>query len=275
MTSFQASILALIQGVSEFLPISSSAHLILIPRLLGWEDQGLAFDVVVHLGTLTAVIYYYRQDIAQILQAWFAQFTLYRHTPQPIMCPKSKENAQLGNYILLATIPTGLVGLFGKDFIEAHLRTPLIIAGATAFFALLLALADWRSKYAQDKKALTYQAALLIGMSQVFALIPGTSRSGVTITAALLLGYSAKNAARFSFLLSIPIISLSGLLTLKSLIHTATPVEYLPLLIGFTLSASSAYLCIKFFIKSLAKISLLPYVLYRLILALLLLYLFV
>lgn len=257
--------LALIQGLTEFLPVSSSAHLILVPRLLAWPDQGLAFDVAVHLGTLIAVVAYFRRDIIVLFLAWLTSIT------QRVMSPE----ARLAWGVILGTIPAGLVGLAFKDVIETHLRSPLVIAATTIIFGLLLWLADKRSRLERSEYTLNWQDFLVIGGAQAMALIPGTSRSGITITAALLLGLTREAAARFSFLLSIPIIVLSGLGVTKDLITSTNPVDWTTLGLGTFLAALSAFVCIHFFLAFINKVGMTPFVIYRLLLGALLVWVFI
>lgn len=256
--------LALIQGLTEFLPVSSSAHLILVPRLLEWPDQGLAFDVAVHLGTLIAVVAYFRHDIVTLFLAWTASITRRRMTPE----------ARLAWGVLLGTIPAGLVGLAFKDVIEVHLRSPLVIAATTIVFGLLLWLADRRGRLVRDEYSLGWQDFLVIGGAQALALIPGTSRSGITITAALLLGLTREAAARYSFLLSIPIIVLSGLSVTKDLLESNAAVDWTTLLLGTAIAAVSAFFCIHYFLAFINRMGMTPFVIYRLLLGVLLLWVF-
>ncbi|HEY7774431.1 MAG TPA: undecaprenyl-diphosphate phosphatase [Marinagarivorans sp.] len=261
MDIIQIIALALIQGITEFLPISSSGHLILSSQVLGWPDQGLAFDVAVHLGTLIAVVAYFRKDIGLLLQAWFGQFT----------GRQSDDNTRLAWFIIAATIPAGVIGLLLKDFIEINLRSILVIAATTIIFGLLLWFADTKNKGAKRLVELTLAGALIIGLAQALALIPGTSRSGITMTAALLLGFAREDSARFSFLLSIPIIVLSaGLLSLDLL--SATSVDWQALIIGILVSSISAYACIYFFLAFINRLGMLPFVVYRLVLGCFLLF---
>jgi len=256
--------LALIQGLTEFLPVSSSAHLILVPSLLGWPDQGLAFDVAVHLGTLIAVVSFFRKDILKLFLAWVGSVSGKGMSPE----------ARLAWGVILGTIPAGLVGLIFKDFIEVNLRSPLVIAATTIIFGLLLWFADKRAKLERDELTLGWQDFLVIGGAQAMALIPGTSRSGITITAGLLLGLTREAAARYSFLLSIPIIVLSGLGVTGDLIGSAEPVDWMALLLGTVIAAVSAFACIHFFLSWINKIGMLPFVIYRLLLGVLLLVVF-
>ena len=212
MSIWHQLILALVQGLTEFLPISSDAHLILLPRLLEWADQGLAFDVALHLGTLSAVIIYFRHELTQMTRDWIQSLVTRRHTP----------DSRLAWGVLLGTIPVGLCGLMFKDIVETTLRTPLVIAIATIVFGLLLWWADRHGNRRRDEYSITFKDILVIGIAQAIALIPGTSRSGITITAGLMLGLTRPGAARFSFLLSIPVIILAGLLETVDLIRSGT-----------------------------------------------------
>lgn len=265
MDLIQIIVLALVQGLSEFLPISSSAHLILVPVLTGWEDQGLAFDVAVHVGTLAAVVWYFRDEIVRMFLAFIESIT--KRTLSP--------DGKLAWAVLFGTVPAGLVGLFFKDIIEVYLRSPLVIATTTIVFGLLLWYADSRGKRQRDEYEMTWGDVLAIGVGQAFALIPGTSRSGVTMTVALMMGLTRQAAARFSFLLSIPIILLAGSFKTLDLIESNLPVDWMSLILGVVLSAVSAYLCIHFFLKALEKMGMLPFVIYRMILGVFLFIMFV
>ena len=257
MDSIQVVILALVQGLTEFLPISSSAHLILVPVLTDWPDQGLAFDVAVHAGTLTAVVLYFRKELARMFVEWFASFKG-RLTP----------DARLAWAVLIGTIPVGLAGLIFKDLIETQLRSPMVIAVATIVFGLLLWYADRSGKHSKNEYGLSLIDVLIIGVAQALALIPGTSRSGITITAALMLGLKREAAARFSFLLSIPVIFLAGSFETVEYLSSASISDAQPLLIG-------AYACIHYFLKLLERIGMLPFVAYRLVLGVILVVLFI
>ena len=256
--------LALVQGLTEFLPVSSSAHLILVPRLLEWPDQGLAFDVAVHLGTLTAVVAYFRRDIVTLFIAWISSIT------QRVMTAE----ARLAWGVILGTIPAGLVGLAFKDVIEVHLRSPLVIAVTTILFGLLLWLADRRGRLARDEYTLSWQDFLVIGGAQAMALIPGTSRSGITITAGLLLGLTREAAARYSFLLSIPIIVLSGLGVTGDLLASPDSVDWTTLILGTVIAAVSAFVCVHYFLVFINRMGMAPFVIYRLLLGAVLLWVF-
>ncbi|WOJ93929.1 undecaprenyl-diphosphate phosphatase [Congregibacter variabilis] len=252
---WQALVLALIQGLTEFLPISSSAHLLLPSMLLGWPDQGLAFDVAVHFGTLSAVVVYFRQDLWALTRgAWTA-------LGDRSMNESSWEIAYLG----LATIPAVFVGFALNDVMDS-LRTVPVLVTTTIVFALLLGYADRRVEPRAKTRVASWQVALIIGCAQAIAPIPGTSRSGITITAGLLLGLSRHAAARFSFLLSIPIIFGAALLKVSELLVTETAVDLPLMLLGVGVAALSAYACIAVFLRLIEAVGMMPFVIYRLIL---------
>jgi undecaprenyl-diphosphatase len=252
-------VLALIQGITEFLPISSSAHLILPSQLFGWPDQGLAFDVAVHVGTLAAVIIYFRRDVIDLTAGWFRQFG-----PQG-----ANDHSHLAWMIILATIPAGLAGLLGHEVVESQLRSTTVLATTTLVFGVLLGWADLRSSHRRHMLDMTWRFALIIGCAQAIALIPGTSRSGITMTAALMLGFSRIDSARFSFLMSIPVIVLSG--GFKGLELLSLPsVDWTSIILGTILSGVSAYLCIYLFLGFINRLSMLPFAIYRVFLGLLL-----
>lgn len=260
MSTLEIIILALLQGLTEFLPISSSAHLILPSQLLGWKDQGLGFDVAVHVGSLLAVMLYFRREVGSMAVSWLGTVGV---------GPEKNSNSfdgKLAWWIILATIPAGLFGLLGKDLIEEHLRSALVIAITTLFFGFLLGFADIKAKENTSIEKLGLKGAMLIGVAQAIALIPGTSRSGITMTIGLMLGLSRDNAARFSFLLSIPAIAMAGsYLTLK-LILSAETVDWFAMGLGSLLAFISAYACIHYFLILLDKLGMMPFVIYRLVL---------
>lgn len=257
MSEIQILVLALVQGLTEFLPISSSGHLILAPYLFGFPDQGLAFDVAVHLGTLIAVVAYFRRDITQITRAWFSSFA-----PGRAATPHSR----LGWAIIIGTLPVVVAGLMLKPLVEGELREPWVIALATIAFGLLLGWADLRARRRRDIDGLSIGDALLIGASQILALIPGTSRSGITMTAALLLGFTREAAARFSFLLAIPTILASSAVITLDLLESGSTVDWAALGLGVVLSGIAAYLVIFLFLRLIERIGMWPFVVYRLVL---------
>ncbi len=270
MTPWQAALLALVQAVTEFLPISSSGHLILLPRLLGWTDQGLEFDIATNSGTLLAVMAYFRHDLARMARALPASFRTAARAANP--------DARLLWLLAWATIPAGLTGLLAKDWIVSQGREPLLIAATALGYGALLLYADRRAAVGSAGRALEefgLREALLVGGAQALALVPGTSRSGITITAALLLGFARPAAARFSFLLAIPI----GLaLALKQIadVMRGMPLGVPPgsLVIGIAVSAVAGYAVIAFLLDWVRKRSLAPFAWYRMALGVVLLLLF-
>lgn len=256
MDLLQIIVLAILQGFTEFLPISSSAHLILVPVLVGWQDQGLAFDVALHVGTLTAVIVYFRKDLQVMLRDWAAS----------LVQRKTVGDSRLAWAVGLGTIPVGLCGLLLGDLIEENLRSTLVIAATTIVFGILLGWSDKTGKRQRSEHTITWKDILIIGCAQAIALIPGTSRSGITMTAALMLGLTREAAARFSFLLSIPVIVLAGGLKTLQLAEAEGAVDWQAIFIGATISGVSAYLCIHLFLKLLDRIGMMPFVVYRLLL---------
>ena len=262
MELLQVTFLAALQGLTEFLPISSSAHLILPAELFGWQDQGLVFDVSVHVGSLIAVIFYFRLQVAELAFA----------CARSIVSGESSEKSNLAWLILLATCPAGVAGLMLNDVVEQFTRSILLIAVTSIIFAVLLFIADKRGEEQRTLDNLTWKAALLIGLAQMLALLPGTSRSGVTMTAGLFLRLSRKASSQFSFLLAIPIIAASGLLEIIDFYHHgANAAEWLMLFYGALVSGIVSYFCIHFFLRLIERTGFLPFVLYRIILGSLLL----
>jgi len=264
----QILLLAFVQGFTEFLPISSSAHLVLTPLLFGYELQSLAFDVAVHLGTLAAVTAYFRREIAAMVVSMLGSIAR-RRIDSP--------DARLGWLIVLATMPLLALGLPLKGVLEM-LRDDdrllaLVIAATTIAFGLLLWVADVRGRRMRDEYTVGWKDALVVGLLQAIAIIPGTSRSGITITAGLFLGLTRKAASRFSFLLSIPTILMAGALETLDLIESPDPVDWTPLWLGALISFMVAYLTIHFFLAFIERVSMLPFVLYRLLLRAVILYL--
>lgn len=256
MTLFEIIILAIIQGLTEFLPISSSAHLILPSEVLGWNNQGMAFDVAVHVGSLLAVMIYFRQDIGRLIVAWLSKGLSSNQSP----------DSKLAWWVILATIPAVMFGFLFKDYLEVYGRSALVIASTTIIFGLLLWYADKKASLAKNITQITWKNALFIGIAQAIAIIPGTSRSGITMTAGLMLGLDRDSAARFSFLLSIPVILGAGLLATYDLVQTPNAVDWNALLFGAAFSFVSAYACIYLFLAWISKIGMTPFVIYRLIL---------
>ena len=259
----QTAVLALIQGLTEFLPVSSSGHLLLPSMLLGWPDQGLAFDVAFHSGSLLAVIWYFRRELARMIAGGLGHGI--RHG-------LGHEEGRLFWLLLFATVPVGLAGLFLRDMVEIHARSVAVVATTSIVFGLLLGYADFsglrhcetRHETRRGMESIGWKTAFLIGLAQMLALIPGTSRSGVTMTAALLCRLDRESAARFSFLLAIPVMLASGALEALDLIAEPPPARQL-LLLGFgtALSALVAGLSIHWFLRWIGRISFQPFVVYR------------
>lgn len=261
MTTVEIIILAILQGLTEFLPISSSAHLILPSAVFGWQDQGQALDVALHVGTLLAVVLYYRKEVGSMAVAWFGTIGI-----GPEKNSKTSFDGKLAWWILFASIPLGLVGFLGKDFIEAHLRSAAVIAATTLIFGFLLGFADIKAKENVSLEKLNFKGVMIIGLVQALALIPGTSRSGITMTFGMMLGLSKENAARFSFLLSIPAIVITGGYLTYKLITSAEAVDWQTLGLGSVLAFVSAYACIHYFLILLKKVGMMPFVIYRMVL---------
>ena len=268
METTQIVLLAFIQGFTEFLPISSSGHLVLTPLLFGYELQSLAFDVAVHLGTLGAVIAYFRREIASMVTAVLESIAKRRI---------QSMDAQLGWMIIAATLPVVVLGLPLKEVLD-FLRSDeqfiaLVIASTTIGFGLLLWVADLHGKRTRDEFSVTWKDALFVGLFQAIAIIPGTSRSGITMTAALFLGLTRRAASRFSFLLAIPTILMAGTLETFDLARSPAPVDWTSLWLGAIISFIVAYLTIHFFLKFIERASMLPFVFYRLLLGAVILFL--
>ncbi len=260
----QVIFLSLIQGLTEFLPVSSSAHLVLPAQLTQWPDQGLAFDVAVHFGTLIAVLAYFRLDLQNLLYALGRAPRLMPNMGSASnLASALNEDADLDLLmkLALASLPVLLVGFLAKDAVEAYLRTVPVIATATMLFALLLWYSD---RHPGARSRIQWTDAAWIGVAQTLALIPGTSRSGITITMALLVGLSRVSAARFSFLLSIPTIAGAQFLLTKDLIDSPEAVNIWPLLAGAAIAFAAAYASIHFFLRLLDRFGMMPYVIYRL-----------
>jgi undecaprenyl-diphosphatase len=241
--------LGIIQGLAEFLPISSSAHLILAPRFFHWPDPGLSFDVALHLGTLLALVIYYWKDLLRFAQA-------ISNPANAALAAERRLAGQLG----LATIPGALFGLALEHKAETVFRSPSLIAWTLIGLGTLLWLADTWSTGDHSLEDLSWKQAFLIGLSQALALIPGVSRSGITITMALFLGFRRPAAARFSFLLSIPIIAGAGLLKTRYILHAPDPVG---IGIGFLAAACSGLVAIWLLLRYVQGHRYLPFVLYR------------
>jgi undecaprenyl-diphosphatase len=262
---FEAIVLGLVQGTTEFLPISSTAHLRIVPALAGWEDPGAAFTAVTQLGTMAAVLLYFRSDLWRIARAWLRSLRD-RST-------RRDTDARLGWYILLGTIPIGIFGLAFKDQIETGARDLYLIATALIVLGLVLLVAEKVGTRDRSMEQLTARDGVALGFAQTLALVPGVSRSGATITAGLFLGLERPSAARFSFLLSVPAVVLSGLLELASIAsgeegeHVGAGALALATLLAFV----SGYAAIAFLLRFLATHSTVVFVVYRVALGILVL----
>lgn len=264
MTWLQAVVLALIQGITEFLPVSSSAHLILVPVLTDWQDQGLDFDVIAHAGTLVAILVYFRAQLASMARDWLSS----------LGGGDSTKDSRLAWWVIVGTIPAGLAGLLFKDLIAASLRSPLLLAAGLIAFGLVLAHADWRGRGTRDEYSLSLRDVLVIGFAQALALFPGTSRSGITMTAGLYLGLTRAASARFSFLLAIPVIAAASLLATADLIGAGVDTDWPKLGLAFVVAAVSAYAVVHWFLEFINRIGMQPFVVYRVALGLYLLWVF-
>lgn len=257
MDILQSVVLGIVQGITEFLPISSTAHLILTPLFMGWKDPGLTFDVALHVGTFLAVAAYFREDLSQMVRAGLTSLRRPNFSEDPYQ--------RLAWLTVIGCVPAGVVGILFEKSIETTLRSPYVIAGTLAGVALLLLLAEFVGKRDRDVKHLTLRDAILIGIAQACALIPGVSRSGATMTMGMFSGLSREASARFSFLLGVPIIFASCLFKLRDLPGAGlTSTELLAMGVGVATAALTGYFVIKFLLAFLAKRSMMVFIVYRL-----------
>ena len=266
MPLLHALILALVQALTEFLPVSSSAHLILTPWLLGWPDHGLLFDIALHLGTLVAVLFYFAKTWVRL-----AFLAIGREVLKPMpgeIDHDLYENPKLLWLLVAATFPAGIAGLFLKDFIETVLRSPAVIGVMLIVVGLLMAAVEKRGGLVRDLNRVSLGDAMAVGCAQALALIPGTSRSGITITTAMFLGITRHSAARFSFLLSTPIILGAGLKAFLDAMETGgiPPEMHGAFVVGVIASAAFGYAVIAFFLRYLQRATLKVFVYYRVVL---------
>lgn len=256
---FHGAVLGLLQGLTEFLPVSSSAHLRVFSALLGWDDPGAAFTAVTQLGTESAVLIYFRRDIGAIIKAW--TLSLFKAEW------RRDQNARLGWYVIVGTLPIGIIGKLFQDTIETTLRDLRLIGTTLIVFGLILAVAD-RSRAVRNARpisSLTFPHALIYGAAQSLALIPGVSRSGGTISAGLFLGYSREAAARYSFLLAIPAVLASGGLELLKIGEGPAP-AWGPTILATLIAFAVGYAAIAWFLKYISHNSFMPFVIYRVLL---------
>lgn len=265
---FKITFLAFLQGITEFLPVSSSAHIILPKELFGWPDQGLVFDVAVHVGSLLAVVFYFRREIVELLQAWF----------RSCAGKGTDTNGRLAWYLLVATIPAGVAGFLLSDVVEEYSRSMRLIGFTSIFFGVLLYFADrfeapqrLSGEPGDGLKDMRLSTSLMIGFAQVLALIPGTSRSGITMTAALFCGLDRRAAAKFSFLLAIPIIAAGGLFEGLEMVESGTSTEWAVLLYAISVSAIVSFACIHYFLRLIERVGFMPFIIYRVLMGVVLL----
>ncbi|AKT52600.1 MULTISPECIES: undecaprenyl-diphosphate phosphatase [Arsenicicoccus] len=257
-----ALVLGFVQGLTEFLPISSSAHMRVVAALAGWPDPGAAFTAVTQLGTESAVLLYFRRDITAIVTAWTRSVRG--------RVPRSDPHARLGWYVIIGTVPIGILGLAFQDTIETALRDLRLVAATLIVFGLVLGLADRVAANRRPLEALTTRQALALGTAQALALIPGVSRSGGTISAGLLLGYTRTAAARYAFLLAVPAVLASGGLELTKLGEGPAP-EWGPTALATVVAFGTGYLVIAWFLRYISTHRFTPFVWYRVGLGVLLL----
>jgi len=260
MSLLEAIVLGIVQGLTEFLPISSTAHLRIVPALVGWEDPGAAFTAVTQLGTMAAVLLFFRHDLARIARTWGGSLR------RPEL--RGELDARLGWYILLGTIPIGICGLAFKDQIESGARDLYVIGVALIVLGLVLAVAERTASHDRPMESISKRDGVAMGIAQAMALVPGVSRSGATITAGLFLGLERPAAARFSFLLSVPAVVLSGLLELGSIFSGEEGGRTGPgdLIVATLLAFVVGYVSIAFLLRFLANHSTEVFVVYRVVL---------
>jgi undecaprenyl-diphosphatase len=242
MTTFEALVLGVVQGVTEFLPISSTAHLRIVPALAGWADPGAAYTAVLQLGTLAAVVGYFLPDLLRMLRAALAAIADRSRPPEPAA-------RQLG-YIILGTVPVGVAGIAFKHAIEGSLRSLWVISVALIVVALALAFVERSARHSRDYDDIRLRDALIIGCAQALALVPGVSRSGITLVAALAIGLRRDAAARFSFLLGVPAIAAAGIFELKPLLK-AHDTNVSALVVGLLAAAGAGYISIAWLLRFL------------------------
>ena len=253
MDLIQIVVLSIVQGVTEFLPISSSAHLILASKFFGWQDQGILFDIYVHGGSLLAIIYAFKKEVSILIQRAFSPY---------------KQNLLL--CLIIATLPVALAGFLGEDFIKKNFRSLEFLILTTFLFAIFLFIADKYGKKTNSIESIGLKDSFIVGMFQIFALMPGVSRSAITMIGALILSYSREDAARFSFLLSIPTLSAVLLGSSIDAIQSEETVDWSILIFGGLISFVTSLLCINLFLSFIQKIGFTPFVLYRIILSIIL-----
>jgi undecaprenyl-diphosphatase len=264
---WQSVVLGILQGLSEFLPISSSAHLLLLPWLLGWKQMGLDYDVALHFGTLLSVAIYFRKDLWDVSRALVKR--VWGVMRPQVLSQEEERNARMGLALAFGTIPALLVGGLLNNVIERYFRSPLVTVVTLSAFGLLLLIADRKGKHIRTVEGVLIRDGVIVGIAQALALVPGVSRSGITITAALFLGFARKDSARFSFLLAAPIVFLAAVKAAYDL-HQGPDLGWHSAELfglGIMVSFLSGFLCIKYFLRFLQGRTYLPFVVYRLLLA--------
>lgn len=262
MSILEAVVLGIVQGVTEFLPVSSTAHLRIVPALLGWGDPGAAYSAVIQLGTVGAVLLYFAKDLVRLSRA-FVQSLVTKS-------PFGTEDSRLAWFVGLGTIPIGVLGLLFKKSIETSLRSLYVISGSLIVLAMVLLAAERLASHRRKLAEMTLKDGLIIGLWQAMALIPGSSRSGTTLTGGLSLGFNRADAARYSFLLSIPATTLAGLFELKHLLAAAEHPPIVMLVVGTVVSFVSGIGAIWGLLRFLRSRSTLVFVVYRVVLGLML-----
>ena len=257
---FEAIVLGVVQGLTEFLPISSSAHILIISQLFGWEDPGAAFTAVSQIGTESAVILYFRKDIWRIISAWFR--SLYTPAERRVL------EARMGWYVIIGTSPIAVLGVAFQDQIETVARNLWLVSFTLIGFGIILGVADRVGRKSQELEDLNTRDGILYGVGQAFALIPGVSRSGATISMGLFLGYSREAATRYAFLLAIPAVMASGFFEALKIGDGPTP-DWGPTIVATVIAFVIGYLVIAWLIKYISTNSYMPFVLYRIVLGLL------
>ena len=258
MGLLHAVVLGIVQGVTEFLPISSTAHLRIIPELLGWPDAGAAYTAMIQLGTVAAVIVYFWGDLVRLTGA-FVQGLLRGE-------PLGTQDARLAWFVLVGSLPIGILGLLFKHHIETSLRSLYIIALAMVGLALVLLLAERIAAHKRTLSEMTWKDGIIIGLCQAVALIPGSSRSGTTLTGGLALGFRREDAARYSFLLSVPATAAAGLFEMRHLVRSGEPFTGFDVVVGTVVAFVSGILAIAWLLRFLRTKSTLVFVVYRLLL---------
>ena len=267
MSLFQALVLGIIQGITEFFPISSSGHLAVLPKFFSWSQQPLVFDTTVHLGTALALLVVFRKEIWKIVSA-----TLKDLSSKKLTLSKCSEDSKLGLKILIGSIPAGLIGYFFRDFFGKEVRFVLLISIFLFLGSILMILAEQiQKKRLLSKDDLSIKQSFIVGIFQALALFPGVSRSGSTISGGMILGLNREHATKFSFLLSIPIIIAAGLFEIGGSFSSFSSLDLQPLIIGFLASFGTAIFAIRFLLNFVKNRDLYSFVLYRLVLALVLL----